>query len=435
MSTEVPPEVAKRHRRSIASLDRARESVAGGVTSTVRTAARPVPLYFDRGLGTRLWDVDGNEYVDFLLSYGPSILGHASPVVAQAIAAQAARGMTFGSQHELEIEAAELLTKVVPNADRAIFSSTGSEAVAAALRVVRAATGRSLVLKFQGHYHGWFDGMFASVGNSMGTEQAIIEQPVPQTIGSAPGAAADVIAVRWNDEDALVAAFDQYGSSIAAVICEPLNVNGGVIPPMPGFLQLVRSMCTDNGSLLVFDEVITGFRLALGGAQEFYGVDADMTVFAKALAGGFPISAVTGTEAAMEVVSSGRLIHNGTFNGNPLGCAAIIATVSELARDSEATYTRLHALGGQLAAGLADSHPDLAVRSVGPISISVMGDPHNVVRIQDRAGSDDSRQQSFVEGLIAWGIHSPGLWYVSTEHTTADIELAIAAAQEILALV
>jgi glutamate-1-semialdehyde 2,1-aminomutase len=426
---------ADRYRRSRELLARAQASIPGGVTSSVRAGAVPLPLYFDRGAGSRLWDVDGNEYIDFLLAYGPSFLGHSPPAVAEALSQQAQRGLTFGAQHAAEAEAAERVLRAVPGAEKVMFASTGSEAVAVALRVARAYTNRPKVVKFQGHYHGWLDGMFASVGNAMSPEHPAENLAWPQTAGTSPGATADTLTCRWNDLEALSQLMAERGHEIAAVIVEPVNVNGGVILPSPGMLALIRDLTTRNGAVLIFDEVITGFRIALGGAQERYGIQADLAIFAKAIAGGFPVSAIAGSDELVSVINDGQLAHNGTFNGNPMGMAAVIATLDVLLGSADEIYPRLERLGNRLADGLAALSPSLTVRSIGPICATSFDEPADVVRIQDRTGGDVDKQQAFATGLIDRGIHSTGLWYLSTAHTEGDVDAALETAADVMATI
>jgi glutamate-1-semialdehyde 2,1-aminomutase len=417
-------------------FDIARGVIAGGVTSAVRAGVRPHPLYFDRGQGSALWDVDGNKYIDFALGYGPLILGHAPLVVRDALHAQIDRGMTFGAQHALEIEAAELLVAAVPGAEQAIFSSTGSEAVAAAIRVARGATGRPLILKFEGHYHGWFDGTFVSTAYDPDRSGPPAHPAVvPQTAGMAPSSNADTIVAPWNDLKATADLLDEHRGQVAAVLLEPLAVNGGVIPADPGLLEGLRALTSKHGTILIFDEVITGFRLALGGAQEYYGVTADLAVFAKAIAGGVAFSAVTGSRELLRTVSEGRVVHNGTFNGNPLAAAAAVATMRHLAETRGEVYPRLNALGARLASGLSAASPDLRVRQVGPILNGAIGEPPGVRSVRDRAGRDAAAYERFVEGLLHRGIHTTprGLWYLSTAHTEADVDRAIEAAKAVFA--
>ncbi len=419
--------------RSRALWDRARAAIAGGVTSAVRAGARPHPLYFERGSGAELWDVDGNRYVDFVLGYGPLILGHAPPVVREAVGAQLESGTTYGAQHRGEVELAELLTEVVPGAERSIVATTGTEAVAAAVRVARAVTGRSLVVKFEGHYHGWFDPLFVSVGFDP-ARSGPADDPgvVPASEGMGAGSLRDVAVAPWNDEAALDRLFERRGGEIAAVLCEPVAVNGGLIAPEPGFLERLRELTARAGALLIFDEVITGFRLALGGAQERLGVTADMAVFAKALGGGVPLSAVTGSARVLAVVADGRVAHNGTFNGNPVALSAGIATVRHLRDAAGELYAHLDALGDRLAAGLAAASPRLTVRHLGPIVHSAVDERATVRNVRDRAAGRPDLHARWVEALLRRGVHATprGLWYVSTAHREDQIDEAVAAAAE-----
>ena len=417
-------------------FDSAGRVIAGGVTSAVRAGARPHPLYFERGAGSAIWDVDGNCYVDFTLGYGPLILGHAPEVVRSALHEQIDRDLTFGAQHRLEVETAELLVAAVPGAEQAIFATTGSEAVAAALRVARGATGRPLVLKFEGHYHGWFDGTFVSTGydparSGPASRPALVEM----TGGMSPSSSADTLVAQWNDLPGTAALLDEHRGRVAAILLEPLAVNGGVIPPDPGFLEGLRTLATEHGAVLVFDEVITGFRLALGGAQEHYGITADLAVFAKAAAGGIAFSAVTGSRELLGVVADGRVVHNGTFNGNPVALAAAAATIRYLTDHRATVYPALANHGSRLAAGLRSAHPDLRVRQVGPILSAGIGEPEVVRTVRDRAGRDGPAYERFVEALLGRGVYTTprGLWYLSTAHSDADVDVAVDAARAILA--
>jgi glutamate-1-semialdehyde 2,1-aminomutase len=405
------------------------------VTSLSR-AGGTVPVYFERGEGPYLWDVDGNRYVDFVLGYGPLIFGHAPPLIVEAIARQAGRGTMFGAQHRLEVEAAELIASVVPGAEQVLLSGSGTEAAMVALRIARAVTGRPLVLKFEGHYHGWSDAAFVSVAVRPGISGPP-ERPVsvPATAGLPPAAAADVLVAPWNDVTAVRALFTAHGDRIAAVICEPLMVNGGVIPPRPGFLEELRRVTREHGSLLIFDEVVTGFRLALGGAQEHFGVRADLAVFAKAIAGGLPLSAVTGPRAILEVVGEGRPAHHGTFNGNPLAAAASIATIRHLVAEGERIYPQLFGLVGRLADGLREAAPGVTVRRFGPVMHTSVGERPDPRDARERGPGDPPAHARFVGALLRRGVHAAprGLWYASTAHAEADIDAAVVAAAEAMA--
>jgi len=425
--------------RSKAMLEAARMVIPGGVTSSIRVGARPHPLYFERGQGAHLWDVDGYRYVDFALAYGPLILGHAPRVIRDAVAAQLDRELTFGAQHALEPELAALLAETVPGAEQAIFATTGSEAVAAAIRLARAVTGRRLVMKFEGHYHGWLDGIFASVSYDP-ARSGPLERPetIAATAGIPSGALSDIVVAQWNDRASVDAVLDTHPGDVAAILCEPVAVNGGLIAPEPGFLEHLRARATDHGAMLLFDEVITGFRLALGGAQERYGVSADLAIFAKAIAGGIALSAVTGSRTTMAPIAEGRLVHNGTFNGNPVALTAGVAAVRHLCDNRATIYPGLDRLGSRLAHGLARASARLTVRQIGSIVHTAVDEPATVHNVRDRARGDPATHARFIEALLSHGVHTTprGLWYVSIAHTDEDIDAAIdaaiAAAAEVL---
>jgi glutamate-1-semialdehyde 2,1-aminomutase len=427
--TRIPPDFSQ----SAALYSGAQRVIPGGVTSSVRAGAQPHPLYFERGSGPYLWDVDGNRFLDFVQAFGPSILGHAPDLLRDALCEQARRGLTFGSQHRAEVRVAELLTACVPGAEQALLSTTGSEAVAVALRIARAATGRTRVIKFEGHYHGWLDGVFASGGFDPARSGAP-DRPatVPATAGIAPGALSDLIIAPWNDAPALDRLLREHAGEVAAVVLEPVNVNGGVILPEAGYLQQVRDLTRAHGCVLIFDEVITGFRLALGGAQAYYGVQADLVVFAKALAGGLAMSAITGSRDLLRVITDGKLLHNGTFNGNALASAAAVATLTFLIDNADTLYSRLHRLGARLAAGLEGAAPNLTLRAVGPIVMTAFGEPAVVRTVRDRSGADATAAGRFLEALLRRHIHARQIWYISAAHTEEHVDQAVAAARAVL---
>ncbi len=422
--------------RSSSLFEAAREVIPGGVTSTVRAGRQPHPLYFERGIGPFMWDVDGNRYVDYVLALGPLILGHAPQVVRAAVHRQLDQDLIFGSQHPLEPEVAGLMVELVPGAEQVIFATTGSDAVAVALRLARVVTGRDLVMKFEGHYHGWLDGVFASTGFDGYDPARSGRVERPATVPSAPGiptrAQADTVVAQWNDLESVEAILEGHRGEVAAVICEPLAVNGGVIAPDPGFLEGLRRLASANGTLLVFDEIITGFRLAPGGGQERFGVTADLAIFGKAMGGGIAVSAVTGTRAMMRPIEDGRLVHNGTFNGNPIGLSAAAATLHHLATTRDSTYPALETLGRRLGEGLAAASPRLTVRQVGSILFTAVDEPAVVRTVRDRIGGNPAVHSRFTEALLRRGVHATprGLWYLSTAHTDAEVDLTIAAAAD-----
>lgn len=345
-SVQREPHVRLKTSGSLSSYERACASLAGGVSSGLRRAQRPHPLYFDHGAGSRLWDVDGNEYVDYTLAWGPLILGHAHPAINEAVATQLSRGHTFGAQHDFEYRVSELLQQIIPCAERICYANSGTEIVQVALRLARAATGRPLFLKFEGHYHGWDDSVLVSYHPPLPAIESYGNQPIPVGEGQRPHK--DAIIAQWNDPDSVTSAFSRYGDQISCILCEPMLCNSGCIEPQEGFLSFLRDITLRYRSLLVFDEVITGFRLKLGGAQEHYGVTPDLATFAKAIAGGLPLSALAGTEQVMQPIAAGKVVHAGTLNGNPLALAAADATLRTLAADEGAVYRRMWALGDRL---------------------------------------------------------------------------------------
>lgn len=393
----------------------ARRSLAGGVATAIRASQRPVPVCFARGEGCRLTDIDGNEYVDYALGFGPLLLGHSPAPVIEAVRRRLDTLIGHGGANRTEGELAEAICRTVPSAELCVFSSTGSEAVHAAVRIARSATGRTKLIKFLGHYHGWLDPI------NVGTPGQ--RDPRPGTDGQDALAAASLIVCPWNDLEALESACTD---DVAAVIMEPVNVNGGGLAPAPGYLQGVRELTQRRGAVLIFDEVITGYRLALGGAQERFGVAPDLTVLGKALGAGFPISSVCGRASVMEVVASGRVLHIGTFNANPVCAAAALAAVSEMERRADAIYPHLEEMGAALELALREEGDAaghrLIVNRVGGALYGLAGEG-DFSTYQGVQGADFEAYARFAEALLSEGVHVPsrGLLYVSTEHHDGDI--------------
>ncbi len=409
-----------RYAGSRAQFDRASRTLAGGVSTAFRALQQPVPICFDRGSGSRLFDIDGNEYIDYVLGFGPNFLGHQPEAVIDAVTKQLSRGLGYGACHELEAELAELICRIVPSAETCVFSNTGTEAVQAAIRIARGSTGRPRIVKFRGHYDGWADPMHVAVPGHLDG---------PGTGGQDPAAAAATVVCNWNDIASLESVLDD---SIAAVIMEPVAVNGGCFLPAPGYLERVRELTRANGSLLIFDEVITGFRVALGGAQAHFGVMPDLTVLGKALGAGFPISTVCGRRDVFEVVSSRRVAHVGSFNGNPICAAASVAALRTLEQRADDIYPRVTALMDELAAALVEEASEHGI----PVKVNhVGGAGHAFVSaspIDDPVaaeGADAAAYRRLAAALLDEGIHviPRGLLYVSTAHTTGDVEATRAA--------
>ena len=397
--------------RSLTLWQRAHRALAGGVSSAFRARAVPHPLYFESGEGARLTDVDGNRYIDYTLSWGLLILGHAHPAVERAVAEQLRRGWSYGAQHEREIRVAERLVELIPCAHQVVFSNTGTEAVQVAFRIARAYTGRSRIIRFQGHYHGWLE------------------------------PSADTLILPWNDVRAVEHAVAEHGSEIAAMITEPILCNGGCILPEPGYLEALREITARRGIVLIFDEVITGFRVALGGAQQRYGVTPDLATFGKAVAAGFPLSVVAGRAEIMEVVSSGKVLHGGSFNGNPIVLAAAEAALAELSRhDGEALrgaadYGRRIRMG--LEAAAARHGVPLTIRGVETVFRVSFGDEGPVTDSRGLTAPPGGRLGAFLHAALDAGLFllPDGRWYISTVHSEPELEETLAAAEQALAAV
>jgi len=313
--------------RSRELLTAAQRVIPGGVNSPVRAfrAVGGEPLFIDHGEGAYLWDADGNRYVDYVLSWGPLILGHAHPAVVEALAEAAVRGTSYGAPTALETELAELVIEMVPSIEMVRFVNSGTEATMTALRLARAYTGRNKIVKFEGCYHGHADLLLVQAGSGVAT------LGLPDSPGVPPGATQDTLTAPFNDLPAVKRLFERFPDEIAAVIIEPVAGNMGVVPPVDGFLDGLRELTEANGTLLIFDEVMTGFRVALGGAQELYGIDPDLTTLGKVIGGGLPVGAYAGKRKVMETVApAGPMYQAGTLAGNPLAMTAGLVTLKEL---------------------------------------------------------------------------------------------------------
>lgn len=419
--------------RSRSLLARAQQSLAGGVNSYFRAKA-PVPLYFEDGSGCRLTDVDGNRYIDYSLAWGPLILGHRHPALVEALREQADKPLHYGAQHTLEIEVAEKFQSLVPCAERVIFCSSGTEAVQLALRLARAATGRNLILKFEGHYHGWADSILIAYHPSP-AECGDAGQPNTSlgSRGQVLNAAENVLVAPWNCLDAIERLFVRHGDKIAGVITEPVLCNSGCLMPEPSYLEGLASLCQKHGALLIFDEVITGFRIDLGGAQTAFNVKPDIATFGKALGGGVTLSAVAGRREILELMCDGGVVFGGTFNGNPLGLAAARATLAELSRDNGRLLDEANRLGNRLKQGIeraAARHGISLVATGFGTAFSVHFTQKRELRNYRDTFQDDGQQlQRFVLAALAEGLYLPpdGRNYVSAVHDETVIEETIGA--------
>lgn len=437
---------AERTPSTKALFERAKITIPGGAGSTARLPRngwKPYPLFVAEASGSRLRDVDGNEYIDYLLGLGPMILGHRHPTITQAVTdAVAELGTCFGLPYELEIEAAEKVVAAVPGIDQVRFANSGSEAVGTAVRLARATTGRRLIVRFEGHYHGWQDTVYWS--NHVDPELAgPIDRPRPVAMGGGvPAELQDTLVVlTWNDPESFIALMETRGHEVAAVLTEPAVFNTGCILPEPGYLELLREQTTKHGALLIFDEVITGFRFARGGAQEWFGVHADLVTFAKGIGGGFPVAAIGGTSDAMRLIADGTYSHSGTYNANVVQCAAVSATMDVLAEPG--LYERQRALGNRLARSLEEITTakgiDAYVEGIGTVFQLWFADrPIRNWREAAAYAREDLftrwYEEMVVRGVLFHPLQFENL-FVSLVHTDEDIDATLNAAEDALSVV
>ena len=430
-------------KKSAEMFERAQKTLAGGVGSVARSPMAgfaPHPIYIERGKGSRVWDVDGNEYVDYALGFGPDLLGHCHPELNAAIVNVVENvGTAFGLAHELEYEAAERVVANVPSVDMVRFGNSGTEVVMMAVRLARGFTGKDKIIRFEGHYHGWSDIVHWNVRSPMGAIGLRNNvRPIPGTSGIPRSYGDELIVVPWNDPQALEQVIERHKHEIAAVITEPLMCNLGATSAQEGYLEFVREITAANDILLIFDEVITGFRLGLGGAQGRFGISPDITTMAKGIGAGYPVAAIGGKAEVMELVAKHQVSHAGTYNTNPLSMAAVVGTLDILQRPG--VYEHLYAMGDRLRDGLVEVIHEAGLPAVGhgigPV-VQIWFEETPVVDYRDamtrkNIGLHTSFCQAWADEGVVSNFSQFGVWYISTEHTESDIDFSLEAARKAL---
>lgn len=424
--------------KSLELFQRAQKSIAGGVNSGIRKMELPVPVYFERGSGPGLWDVDGNHYLDFQLGQGAILYGHAPAGMADAIAEQARLGCHWAAQSRLEIDVAERLQSMVPSVELVRFNNCATEVVMAAFRLARAHTGRPYILRFEGHYHGWSDEGTVSAGTPQNLWGDDPENPPSYhaSQGVIPAVPEQFITARWNDPEHLRRRVDQYRGKIAAIIFEPVGCNTSCIEPVPGLIETIRELCDRDGMLMIADETITGFRFGASCAQGWLGFKPDLTVFGKAIGGGTPFAALGGTRAAMAKITSGEVMHAGTLNGNPLCLAASKWCLDQVIVLGDAHPASIQKLGRKLMDGLSklarENHIPLLPQGPGIAFQTMMLKPGAVdAPARDYRDHvlrhDQTRWAHLRRCLLEEGVRAieRGLWSISLAHTEADIDEAL----------
>jgi len=425
---------AFQQQRSLDAYERASRLMPGGVNSPARAfkAVGGKPLFMERARGPYLFDLDGNQLIDYIGSWGPMILGHAHPAVIEAIVHAAERGTSFGAPTEAESALAELVIECVPSIEKLRLVNSGTEATMSAIRLARGATGRDKIIKFAGNYHGHVDSLLVAAGS------AAASLGVPDSPGVTSGTSRDTLVLEYNDTAALTATFEQHGDQLAAVILEPVVGNMGCVLPLPGFLETARRLCTQHGTVLIFDEVMTGFRVALGGAQERFGITPDLTTLGKIVGGGLPLGVYGGRRDLMDhIMPAGKVYQAGTLSGNPLATAAGAATLKIL-RD-EPPYALLEQLGKQLADGLSRAAeqagvPHQLARAGSMLTLFFSEQPVHSWQQADQC--DRARFGRYFWGLVERGVYMPcsqfEALFISATHTPDLIDQTIEAARQVL---
>lgn len=431
--------------QSHALFTRAMEVLVEGCSSASRGPMnyKPFPPYMRRGQGARIWDVDGNEYIDWQLSFGCLPLGHAHPKIVEVVQEQVAGGTHFATALEVEVETAELMVGLLPHVDKVRFANTGTEACMTGVRMARGITGKRKVLKFEGHYHGWYDGLLVSSNPQPVTTLGHPNDPVriPDSSGLTPGSWEDTLVCVWNDIDALERMLKAHGHDIACVVMEGAMSNMGVIPPKPGYLQQVQEICRAHDVLFYLDETVTGFRVAPGGAAELYDLQPDIVTYGKALGQGFPVAAIAGPAHIMESIEYGKVLHYGSHNAPRLGLYAAKTMLEEMSKDNNAGWTRMNEIGEQMTRRLnqaaRETGQNMVVQNVGSMFHPVFTDLEAITGYREFCSSADLvKYGEFSQLMRDQGVFFTGnriLHNLScTEHTQADVDTTIEAAYRAL---
>jgi glutamate-1-semialdehyde 2,1-aminomutase len=430
------------HERSVRLFEKAKKLVAGGVSSQIRVnEPAEVPLFFTRAKGSKMWDADGNEYIDYIQGMGPNLFGHSPDFINKQVSEDMETGYVFAGQFERELEVAEIVLDMVPMKNATVrFASSGTEIDQLLFRTMRAFTDRPKILKFEGHYHGWMDSVNWSVHpplDKAGPEDAPV--PVGESEGMDEATADGLVICQWNDLEKLEKVFADHPGEIAGVITEPILANTNCIVPAPGYMEGLERICKENGALLAFDEVITGFRVARGGAQEYLGITPDLATYAKSMAGGFPIAMIVGRRDVMDLIGDGTVYHGGSFNSNVMSIAATYASLKHIQDRGDEFYRDLNGKGLRLMEGLSNvaksQESDLHVQGVGSVFSISFTTKQEIMNWRDHARNcDDDKYKRFAEEMLKQGIRlsSNGRIHLSSAHTDEDIDKTIVAAAAVL---
>ena len=413
--------------------EEAKKMVPGGVSSSIRQTEWPVPLFFKSAKGSKMTDVDDNEFIDYVMGMGPNIFGHSPDFITNSVYQDMQDGFCLTGQTKKENELSEFVEKTLPFKRKVRYASSGTEIVQIALRLARSFTKKNKFLKFEGHYHGWMDSVLYNSHPDVSSEETLFD-PIAESGGISKGTADEVVIAPWNDIEALKNILKVH-NDISAIITEPILWNSNVILPNPGYLENLRKLCNQHGILLIFDEVGTGFRVALGGAQEIYGVEPDLSTYAKSMAGGFPIAMLAGKPEIMDYMSNGNVVHGGSFNTNVMSVSAAHATLDYLLKNED-FYKSLNKNGDILIKGLkevAKKHDiDILIQGLGSVFYLSFTNLDSIKNYRDHANNvDQEKYREFSKLMLLNGIRlsQNGRWHMSSSHDISDIEITIKAAE------